>query len=218
VTPALRTLLALSLCENYNHWIADACRPFLGYINIEVGCGIGNVMQHLGGNVVGMDVDEKRCALANALTNLPTFTASLTEPSKVLYNTVVCVNVLEHLPDDLAALKSIRSMLVPGGHLCLFVPAHPWLLGSVDRAVGHYRRYTMAGLRSKMVDAGFTVTEMHWFNPVGILGWAANNLLRREHPSLWNVMIFDKAVPILRLWQRPFTGLSIFAVGEKREA
>jgi hypothetical protein len=89
------------------------------------------------------------------------------------------------------------------------------LFGSVDRAVGHYRRYTMKELRDKMVAAGFTVTRIEYMNPVGIIGWAVSNLLRRQHPSLWSVMAFDQLVSVLKHLKRPLTGLSVFVVGTK---
>jgi hypothetical protein len=67
MTPALRTLLALSLCDNYSRWIASRCLPHLGERNIEVGCGIGNVLQYLP-NTVGVDLDGRSCDLVHALT------------------------------------------------------------------------------------------------------------------------------------------------------
>jgi SAM-dependent methyltransferase len=216
MTPALRTLLALSLCDNYSRWIASRCLPHLGERNIEVGCGIGNVLQYLP-NTVGVDPDGRSCDLVHALTEkiAVRFTLSELRKSAHDFDAVVCINVLEHIEDDVEALNQMRGLLVPGGRLCLFVPAHPWLSGSVDRAVGHYRRYTMKELRDKMVAAGFTVKEMSPFNPLGILGWAVNNLLRREHLSLFGVMAFDQLVSILKRLPRIPFGLSIFAVGVK---
>ena len=220
MTPALRTLLALSLCDNYNRWIASLCEPHLeGWNNGEIGCGVGNVLQYLG-DTVGIDSDKRMCLIARGITgSTRIFNESLADMHSSQHHNqgfcLVCVNVLEHIANDAVALRQIHDLLVPGGRLCLFVPAHRWLYGSVDSAVGHFRRYSKAELRQKMVDAGFSIQDLRWFNPLGIFGWAASNALRLRHPSLLSVMLFDKMVPILRKWQRPPTGLSLFAVGVK---
>lgn len=222
MTPALRTLLALSLCDNYNKWIGDLCRPHLGdgIANAEIGCGVGNVLQYLGDTTVGFDPDNRVCMIARGVTGSPRiFNESLeamhASQDHNQADCLVCVNVLEHIEHDYVALCQMRDLLKPGGKLCLFVPAHPWLYGSVDKAVGHYRRYTRRGVLDKMRLAGFGIVDVRWFNPLGVAGWAVNNLLKQKHPSLLSVMAFDKLVPILRKWQRPPVGLSLFAVGEK---
>ena len=219
MTPALRTLLSLSLCPQYSEWIASLCRPYLGEFVVEVGCGIGNVTRHLGAGVIGVDCDEQSCHIAQALTGIPIITTT----SGWVYNatlpiasdTIVLVNVLEHLERDVDALKQMHKLLAPGGHLCLLVPQGKHLYGSLDKSVGHYRRYSMKELRGKMVDAGFSVVEMRAFNPLGIIGWAVSNLLQMRHTSLWSVMAFDALTPLLKHWRNPRFGLSIFAVGVK---
>jgi SAM-dependent methyltransferase len=216
MTPALRTLLALSLCDNYSRWIASRCLPHLGERNIEVGCGIGNVLQYLP-NTVGVDPDGRSCDLVHALTEkiAVRFTLSELRKSAHDFDAVVCINVLEHIEDDLEALSQMRGLLKPGGYACILVPAHQWLYGSLDASVGHVRRYGKSELQSKMVAAGFTVTRIEYMNPVGIIGWAVSNLLRRQHPSLWSVMAFDQLVSVLKHLKRPLTGLSVFVVGAK---
>jgi hypothetical protein len=114
-----------------------------------------------------------------------------------------------------SAQRQIRGLLKPGGYACILVPAHQWLYGSLDASVGHVRRYGKSELQAKMVAAGFTVTRIEYMNPVGIIGWAVSNLLRRQHPSLWSVMAFDQLVSILKRLPRIPFGLSIFAVGVK---
>jgi SAM-dependent methyltransferase len=86
-------------------------------------------------------------------------------------------NVLEHIPDDRAALGAIARALRPGGVATVLVPAHPRLYGSLDRAYGHERRYTPARLRSLARDAGLSVERLSFFNALGIPGWWARNLV-----------------------------------------
>lgn len=86
-------------------------------------------------------------------------------------DTVVMVNVLEHLPDDVEALTLAQGLLGPAGGLCLFVPALPALYGSLDALVGHQRRYTPATLRKAVTAAGFTVETLRWFDLAGVVPW-----------------------------------------------
>lgn len=84
-------------------------------------------------------------------------------------------NVLEHIPDDRAAMAAMARALRPGGRLMALVPAHPRLYGSLDRAYGHERRYTPERLRAIVQAAGLSVERLYHFNALGILGWWARN-------------------------------------------
>ena len=102
------------------------------------------------------------------------------------FDTVVCLNVLEHVKDDLRALSFMRTVLEPGGRLVLQVPAFQFLYGSVDRAIGHYRRYTRRDLALKMRQAGFEVEDSFYMNVIGMAGWFWNNRIMKideENPA-----------------------------------
>src|SRR5947209_2599289 len=75
-------------------------------------------------------------------------------------DTAICFNVLEHVEDDVGALVNMRHILTPGGRLLLIVPALSWIFGTVDRSLGHYRRYTPAVLRARMAAAGFEIEQL----------------------------------------------------------
>ncbi len=77
---------------------------------------------------------------------------------------VVLLDVLEHLPDPVGTLRHIRNVLRPGGHAILTVPAHPWLYGDWDAALGHFRRYRPAELRSHVTEAGLKVERLSYWN------------------------------------------------------
>jgi SAM-dependent methyltransferase len=133
---------------------------------------------------------------------------------------IVMVNVLEHVRDDGALLAEIHRALRPGGRLCLFVPALPWLYGTLDEAFEHHRRYTTGGVRALLARARLRPLSLHYMNAAGVLPWlVAGRLLRRRtlDPSL--VALYDRLVApwmnrLERRW-RPPLGQSVLAVAER---
>jgi hypothetical protein len=86
-------------------------------------------------------------------------------------STVVAINVLEHIEDDVAALRRLAAMVEPGGNIVLWVPAHEWLYGDFDRAVGHVRRYTAQSLATTIDEAGLGCSVSQPVNMLGALAW-----------------------------------------------
>jgi hypothetical protein len=135
----------------------------------------------------------------------------------------VCLNVLEHIPDDLAAMRNIYASIAPGGLLVALVPANRWLYGSLDKHLGHCRRYERSELRRKMEAAGFEVETTFWMNAFGMIGWfaSARILKHRTLPSR-QVKIFEMIVPVVRfvdgLATRLFGGLSLVCVARRPRA
>ena len=87
------------------------------------------------------------------------------------YESIVMINVLEHLADDRAALQSLGGALTPGGRLVVYVPAFMLLYSKFDREIGHYRRYRRPALSHLFEDTGFRVVESRYVNSIGALGW-----------------------------------------------
>ena len=136
------------------------------------------------------------------------------------FDTVLCVNVLEHIDDDRAALANFHALLQPGGRLVLFVPAHQFLYGTVDQQLEHCRRYSKREVHRKFVEAGFSVEHLSEMNPIGILGWFLNNRVQRrkrvspKHLQLYDTWVVPWAERVERVVTPPI-GLSILAVGRK---
>jgi phosphatidylinositol alpha-1,6-mannosyltransferase len=203
----------------YNHWIMDKVRPFVGQSVMEIGAGIGNLSSQL--------VDRRRLVVTDvaepylwtlrarfvAYPNLEIRRFSLQEPIPddmlAAFDTVICVNVLEHVEHDREALSVIRSLLRPGGHLLLFVPAFQWLFGPIDTALGHFRRYHRRPLLALLQASGFEITQCSYFNLVGVAGWFLNSrILRRSELPAWQFRCYDALVPWLRRVER-LTGAPI---------
>jgi SAM-dependent methyltransferase len=135
-------------------------------------------------------------------------------------DTVVAFNVLEHVEEDMAALRSAAKMLMPGGRVVLLVPAVPSLYGSLDTALGHFRRYTRGTLAAAMEGGGFVVERVDYFNRLGSLGWWFSARVRRQSRiPLGQLRAFDACVPLLRFERfmpLPF-GQSLIGVGRLRD-
>ncbi len=210
--------------RHYNDWIFSRARPYLGHSVLDVGAGIGAFTERAaatGAAVTALE-PELGALLRGRLSDRSQVTV-LEHPVEDLagdgaFDSILCLNVLEHIEDDEDALQRFRRQLRPDGRLLLLVPAHRFLFGGYDRAAGHLRRYDRATLRALLHRAGFEIEELRHVNPVGGLGWLARVRLRRgdEWPA-GSFRTFDRLVPVLRHLDRlrlPF-GLSLWAVARR---
>lgn len=112
-------------------------------------------------------------------------------------DSVVTSNVLEHIADDSACLRTIFELLAPGGKLGVYVPARMELFGSLDDAVGHVRRYHAPELRGKLTRAGFVIDELRYCNLLGVLPWfVAGRVLKQAEVGGEGHRLFDRVFPI----------------------
>jgi len=220
----------MQAAPRYNRWQYSRVAPYLGRRICEIGSGIGNMSTLILGGapelLVLTDIDSYyREALRHQFDGRhDVVVEELALPDKSAANrfqryaldTVVALNVIEHIAEDLEALKSMAAMLRPGGRAVILVPAFQKLFGSLDRELGHLRRYTRSGLSQRMHEAGFRVERAFYFNLVGTIGWWINARLRQApRIPLEQLRYFDTLVPILRLEDRvplPF-GQSVIAIG-----
>jgi hypothetical protein len=132
-------------------------------------------------------------------------------------DTIVCLNVLEHIAPDEQVLRAYYDLLEPGGHAIILVPAHMWLYGPCDEALGHVRRYTHTELHTKMQAAGFEVASMEEFNRMGVIGWYVNKQLGRRDLNPRQMRLFEMLLPIAKGMDalKLGRGLSLIGVGRK---
>jgi SAM-dependent methyltransferase len=211
----------------YFAWQSRLVLPYLGRRVVEIGCGIGNFTGLLLDRdlVVAVDV-EPACVQRlgerySERPNLHTFvTRDIAGLARFTPDSVVCLNVLEHIEDDRAALRQMASILSPGGVIVLLLPAFPALYGPIDRHLGHYRRYTRSSLETLAATTGLRLRHARYMNTLGFFGWWVNaRLLRREAQSEAQIALFDRlAVPLMSrveaLWPPPF-GQSLLTVLER---
>lgn len=221
------TLEQLAAAPRYNRWMFDRLRTWIGRHVLEVGSGIGNLSAFLVDRerVVLTDTDdaylERLRARFAAYPNVSVARLYLPRVDGALaaerFDTVICLNVLEHVEDDHGSLLLMRRLLAPGGRLVLLVPALRALYGTLDHALGHYRRYAKGELIAKLRKAGLRPRHVEYFNLAGIPGWwLTGRVLRRSLIPAASLRWYDALVPLFRLerllpWR---IGQSLIAIGE----
>ncbi len=220
----------LNEAVNYNRWIFSNVAPYLGKRILEVGCGTGNITGFLseGRQVLAVDIHEGYLTEAkkrwgdrksvrfqrfNLEKGLKAF-----KPFKP--DTIISVNVLEHIEGDDVFLEACHKLLPPGGKLLIFVPAFQWLFGSMDKSYGHHRRYTKKSLNQKLEKAGLRVEFCRYLNLLGVFGWFINGrILRRKIIPRSQMLLYDRILkfvaPVEHYLPKPL-GLSLLTVGIKK--
>ncbi|GEJ55645.1 glycosyltransferase [Anaeromyxobacter diazotrophicus] len=219
----------LARAPRFNAWMADTIRPFLGSRVLEIGSGTGNLTRQLipRRRYVASDINPLYLQTLRGLTpDRPYLDAQLTDvtalesfPRVRDFDTVICLNVIEHVDDDRGALANIRSALAQGGHAIVLVPQGEGLFGTLDEVLGHKRRYSEASLRKLAADAGFEVKQVLRFNRVGSFAWWLNGrVLRRRTFGLMQIKLLNLLTPLFRKIDRalPLPALSLIAVLEPR--
>ncbi|HEU4680804.1 MAG TPA: methyltransferase domain-containing protein [Gemmatimonadales bacterium] len=208
------TLEIMAAAPRYNAWQYEVIAPYLGKRVLEVGAGIGNISSHVveaGREIVVLTDTEEwyRERLRTRFRGRPEVViGSLTLPDNEApmrfaahrLDTIVALNVIEHIPDDVGALRTMCRMVSRGGRVVVLVPALEALFGSLDRELQHQRRYTRSALCAAVEAAGLRVDAVFWFNRAGTLGWWWNACVRRKaRIPLDQLRTFDVLVPFLRL-------------------
>lgn len=222
------TLARMDQAPRYNAWLGRKLRAHLGPRVLEIGAGIGTITRELLVDrelIIALEADafyverlrnvfrdEPRVRPVHA----PVEATDWRGLAKERLDSVVLSNVLEHIKDDALAIRQFRSVLTPGGRLVILVPALPVLYGTIDRAIGHFRRYSPDTLRSVIEAGGFRIDRLEWMNVLGIPGWFLSNriLKRRSVPPL-QLRVYDRIAPLLARAESMFRlpiGMSLLAV------
>jgi len=222
-------LARLSRAPRFNAWMADTIRPYCGSQVLEIGSGVGNLTQKLipRRKYVVSDINPLYMqTLARLRIDRPYLDAAYCDVTDLAtfptdqgpFDTVICLNVIEHVEDDRASLNNIHSVLKQGGRAIVLVPQGQWNFGTLDEVLGHKRRYSQEALRRLAADCGFKVVELLEFNRFGSAAWFLNGkLLRRRTFGLGQVLALNVLTPLLRRIDRllPLPALSLIAVLER---
>jgi SAM-dependent methyltransferase len=222
------------MMPGFARWMYRSVRGDLVGLVLDAGAGIGTFTEIL-------VADRRRVAV---LESEPDFVASIRQrfasaPGVTVHqgdltdtaafagiptvDSVLCLNVLEHVKDDVTAMENLLAQTRPGGKMVALVPAYPWLFNKMDTAVGHHRRYGKEDFVQRLERAGWKVERAFRFNAFGIPGWfLAGSVLRRSTPGRGLYKLFDILVPVLSFLDRSVVrgavGLSIVAVCRRPEA
>jgi SAM-dependent methyltransferase len=217
--------------DEYNRWMAEQFVPHLGQRVLEIGCGIGSLLEYWADREFAMGIDMEQACIEKCQDrfrdrpNVRVSRDAVGSPgwiqrwSEHRFDSVVAINLLEHIRDDLAALKGWRQIVEAGGggQICVLVPAFEFAFSDFDRRYGHYRRYTKETLRDKLLDAGLNIEVLRYFNMPGLLAWwTMFVLLRKQNAEDAPVGLYSKlVVPLFRKIEAKFTppfGNSVIAV------
>jgi len=217
----------LSDAVNYRRWLVDLAMPHMTGPALEIGSGTGDYAEEWAGRGVQMTASEadpgRLAALQARFAKHPRVAVrelAVSVDIRADYATVVAINVLEHIPDDVAALEAFARLLRPGGRAVLLVPALPALFSRFDRAIGHQRRYRRRDLVEVLRQAGLVVEKVHYVNAPGVVSWFVGMRLLRLTPRaglllrLWDRIVVPIACRLERRW-RPPIGQSLFAVARR---
>jgi ubiquinone/menaquinone biosynthesis C-methylase UbiE len=206
----LETLRRMAKVSHYNRWIAQKIAPYIGNRILEVGGGIGNIAEHFldREQLVVLDIQPEAVAVLNRryvpYHHIHPTLGDIVDPETVArlndreFDTAMCTNVLEHIEDDQQALKHMAQLVRPGGYVVLFVPAGAYMYGTLDQALGHYRRYDAAALRTLFERAALRVERLEYCNLLGIAGWWMNSrVLKRHILPEGHLKVFNALAPMV---------------------
>ena len=214
----------------YLSWMARLLRPHVGDTVLELGAGIGNITARLMGRRIRYVAGESEPLYLHALRNrflrTPNVAVRRLDPEQPAdleefagqFDTALCLNVLENVADPRVTLSSLGATLKPGGALLVLVPQNPSLYASVDRTLGHKRRFSLPELRGMLEREGFQIERVHQLNKMGMPAWwLYGKVLGRKYVSRITLKLFDKTV---WMWRRldplmPWKGLSLIVVARK---
>jgi|KBSSwiStaDraftv2_1062776.scaffolds.fasta_scaffold298633_2 SAM-dependent methyltransferase len=216
----------LALFAEADHWkryYRRSLRPFIGSSVLEVGAGIGGTTGVLCAGEhrrwVCLEPDEVLARQLDERIRIGALPASCecrigalnSIPDSELYDTVLYIDVLEHIERDRDELERATKHLVPGGHLVVVAPAHQWLFSPFDAAIGHFRRYSRRSL-GDLDPPGMQVVLARYLDSVGLLASLANRLvLRSAMPTVGQIRIWDNfMVP----WSRFLDPIFLYGIGK----
>ena len=226
------TLRRMATLAPYNRWLHERFEHFLGSRIFEVGSGVGNqtrffvddreqviasdIEPHYLRELTGRFGDRKNVTIASY--GFPLTDRDRQELLSSRLNTIVCLNVLEHIQDDKSTLADFASVLPTGGHLVLLVPAMKALYGTLDEHLHHFRRYAPDELRSAVTAVGFEVETLRFLNRPAVFGWwLSSRVLKRRVMPKGQLKAFKWVMPLLRLEEKtePGFGLSLLVLARR---
>lgn len=229
-----QTLEAIAAADKFNNWMFKTIEPFCKGNILEIGSGIGNISEFFITNnysITLSDIRDNYCASlkekfegrsgCKAIINI-----NLTDddfdkkhgPILGQFDTVFALNVVEHIEDDLLALRNCHKLLKSGGQVVILVPAFNTIYNRFDKELEHFRRYTKSSL-SKVIERDFELIHSQYFNAMGIPGWVVSGgILKNKTLPKNQVKLYNALVPAFKLVDKALfnsIGLSVIQVGRK---
>jgi phospholipid N-methyltransferase len=227
------TLDAMENAPRFNQWMYETVQPWLGDRVAELGVGRGNLSKFIRRHENVLLTDYRRDyldELQQRWSEQPGLRVSQLDMTRAedfeqlrffAPESVVFLNVLEHIEDDRAVLNRLHDTVPEGCRIVVLVPFGMRLYSEFDRLLGHFRRYEAGELEGKFRDAGFAVEKQMFFNKVGVLAWWVSNTIGGQQAlKPWQLKIYNALTPIFRILDRvlPIAGLSTIVIAHKPAA
>ena len=206
-----KSLEVMSEAKWYNLLIYNRfVKPNLGKKVLEIGSGIGNFTEILLKDsklLLATDIRKSYLSTLRKIKNKKLKVAfadiedNIFKPKYTGFDTIICLNVLEHIKNDQRALNNMYKKLNKNGKLVMLVPAHQQFYCLLDKNLGHFRRYTKNLLRNKIKKAGFKIVSEDYLNPISGIGWFINGKILRKG------VIDTKLIKIFNLLLKPIIKL-----------
>lgn len=215
-----RELRIFSEAHNWKSYVARQLAPAIGRRVLEVGTGLGAMTRVIAKSPVEewlcLEPDEGLCGLlrenlANwGLMQCRAQVGTLADiPDVTSFDTILYLDVLEHISDDAAELRLAARRLASGGSLVVLAPAHQWLFTEFDQEIGHYRRYSRSRLR-KLTPPGMRLVRQRYLDSVGMLASLGNKLfLHASSPTMGQVLFWDRVLVSSSVVVDPLLGFSV---------
>ncbi len=224
--------------SQYSKWMFEVYEDYVGKRVLDVGGGVGTVISYYIENadlVVTTELFDKQIDMMRErfkeydyfhAYNMDLTTDDLGPLKKYTFDTIICINVLEHIEKDLATMQLFKTIVQPGGVIVICVPANSKLYCHLDKNAGHYRRYDKGQLREMARKCDLEVLDNFYFNLMGIIPYYIKGKFGKDKGGTFssdlkdnNSKIYNLATrllkPIERVW-RPGTGISEFIVLKKK--
>ena len=216
----------------YNRWLHERFEQYLGQRILEVGSGVGNQTRYFVDNrelVIASDIEPhylrellgrfgERNNVRIAWSTFPLSDRDRGDLESSRIDTIVCLNVLEHIEDDRSTLKDFAGALPSGGHMVLLVPAMKALYGTLDENLHHFRRYAQDEFQAKVTEAGFAIDTIRFVNRPAVAGWwLSSRVLKRRVMPKSQLKAFKWIMPLLKLEEdgNPSFGLSLLVLARR---
>lgn len=221
----------LTAANNYYKWIIEIFRPFLGNTVAEIGAGNGNFTNFLveekikkifafePSNNMYTQLSDK-FKENNKVTTINKFFEEKYQELKNFFDSVLYINVLEHIENDKQELEYAYKTIKKNGHILIFVPAMSFLFSDFDKKIGHFRRYNKKSLIEIIRKSGFSIKDVRYFDSAGIITWYVTFvLLKKTTTSKMGIKLYDRLiVPPLRFFETlipPPAGKNLLLIGKK---
>ena len=229
------TLEVISSARKFNDWMYRTIRPFCKGKILEIGSGIGNISVNFLNDGYSITLSDVRSHYYDFLKNKFSSCSNLEAVLMIdlvndefdtvyagyleKYDSLVALNVIEHIENDRLAIHNCKKLIKPGGTIIILAPAYQHLYNRFDKELSHYRRYDKKLLQKLFNEENLKLIESKYFNFMGIPGWYISGKLQMNKSIPRSQMKFyDKLVPVFKVIDKLVfnkIGLSVITIGKK---